>query len=81
MAEEEDRYGALDDEGLWRPLGEEADRRRERLSIEQRAGQWIAETYLRDGLSSGRTVMLGAAGPDRRTAMRGLAEKFDTNRF
>lgn len=80
MAVENDRYGALDDEALLRHLSEEADRRREGLTIEQRSGQWIAETYLRDGLSSGRTVMLAAGGPDRRTAMRGLAEMFDTNR-
>ncbi len=47
--------------------------------IEQRSGQWIAETCQTDGLSSGRSVMLGAAGPDRRTAMLGLAHKFDAN--
>jgi len=80
MAVRENRYDALDDEALLRHLSEEADRRREGLTIEQRSGQWIAESYLRDGLSSGRTVMLGAAGLDRRTAMLGLAEKFEANR-
>jgi hypothetical protein len=77
----EDRYDALDDEALLRHLSEEADRRRERLTIEQRAGQWIAESYQTDGLSSGRSVMLGAGGPDRRTAMLGLAQKFEANRW
>jgi hypothetical protein len=37
---------------------------------------WIAESIL-----SGRTVMLGAAGTDRRSAMLGLARKFEANRF
>lgn len=81
MAVQENRYDALDDEALLRHLSDEADRRKEGLSIEQRAGQWIAESYLRDGLSSGRSVMLGAAGPDRRTAMLGLAQKFDDYRW
>jgi hypothetical protein len=81
MAIQEDRYDALDDEALSRHLSEQADRRRERLTVEQRAGQWIAESYQTDGLSSGRSVMLGAAGPDRRTAMVGLAQKFEANRW
>jgi hypothetical protein len=81
MAVQEDRYDALDDEALLRHLSERADRRRERLLIEQRSGQWIAETCQTDGLSSGRSVMLGAAGPDRRTAMIGLAQKFDANQW
>ncbi|MGO9904098.1 MAG: hypothetical protein ACLP4R_07295 [Solirubrobacteraceae bacterium] len=76
----QDSYDVLDDEALLRRLSEEADRRREGLIVEERSGQWIAESYLRDGLSSGRTVMLGAAGLDRRSAMVGLAEKFDANR-
>jgi hypothetical protein len=81
MAVQEDRYDALDDEALLRHLSEQADRRREHLMIEQRAGQWIAESYQTDGLSSGRSVMLGAAGPDRRAAMLGLAQKFEANRW
>ena len=40
MALQEDRYNALDDEALLRHLNERADRRREHLTIEQRAGQW-----------------------------------------
>ena len=59
MAVQENRYDPLDDEALLRHLSEEADRRKEGLAIEQCAGQWIAESYLRDGLSSGRSVMLG----------------------
>lgn len=76
-----DRFDTLNDEALLQFLTDEADRRRERPLIEERPGGWIAETYQSDGLSSGRTVMLGAAGPDRRTAMSGLAEKFEANRW
>jgi hypothetical protein len=61
-------------------LADEATRRRERLTIEQKAGGWVAATYQTDGLSSGRSVMLGATGPDRRTAMLGLADKLLANR-
>jgi hypothetical protein len=81
MATQHDPYDALDDEALLRHLIEEADRRREGLTIEQREGRWVAESYLKDGLSSGRTVMLGGAGPDRRTAMLGLARKFEVSRW
>jgi hypothetical protein len=81
MAVDQDRFDALDDEALAQLLGEEASERRERLTIEQRAGGWVAESYQTDGLSSGRSVMLGAAGPDRRTAMLGLARKFEASRW
>lgn len=81
MAVDQDRFDALDDEALTRLLSEEAGKRRERLHIEQSAGGWVAETYQTDGLSSGRSVMLGAIGPDRRTAMLGLARKFEANRW
>jgi hypothetical protein len=81
MAVDQDRFEALDDEGLAQLLAEEAGKRRERLHIEQGAGGWIAETYQTDGLSSGRSVMFGAAGPDRRTAMLGLARKLEANRW
>jgi hypothetical protein len=80
MGMQENRYDTLDDAALLRHLSEEANRRREGLTVEQRSGRWIAESYLRDGLSSGRTVMLGAAGLDQRTAMLGLAAKFEANR-
>ena len=80
MAMQESRFEALDDESLARHLAEEAARRRERLSIGEQAGGWIAETYQTDGLSSGRSVMFGATGPDRRTAMLGLAQKLQANR-
>jgi hypothetical protein len=49
--------------------------------IEQRGDRWIAETFESGGLSGGRSVMLGAAGPDRRTAMLGLARKFEAARW
>jgi len=81
MATDPHPYDTLDDEALLRHLSEEADRRKEGLAIEQRAGQWIAESYLRDGRSSGRSVMLGAEAPDRRPAMLGLAQKFDDYRW
>jgi hypothetical protein len=81
MAVDQDRFDALDDEELAQLLSEQAGKRRERLHIEERAGGWIAETYQTDGLSAGRSVMLGAAGPDRRTAMLGLARKFEANRW
>jgi hypothetical protein len=80
MAVEEDRFDALDDDALLRHLVDVAAQRRERLMLEQRGGVWIAESTLSGGLS-GRTVMLGAAGTDRRSAMLGLARKFEANRF
>jgi MoxR-like ATPase len=81
MATQADRFDALDDEALAKHLVDEAERRREHLSIEERDGRWVAQTWQTDGLSSGRTVTLGAAGPDRRTAMLGLAEKFEAARW
>ena len=81
MAVQENRFDALDDEALQQLLIDEVSRRREHLLIEQRPGGWVAESYQTDGLSSGRSVMLGASGADRRTAMVGLAEKFHANRW
>jgi hypothetical protein len=81
MAINEDRLDALDDEALVQLLRDEAGRRREGLRIERRADDWVAESYQTDGLSSGHSVMLGAAGPDRRSAMLGLARKFEANRW
>ncbi len=49
--------------------------------IEQRGDGWIAETFESGGLSGGRSVMLGAAGRDRRVAMLGLARKFEAARW
>jgi len=80
MAVHEDRRDALDDEALVALLTKEANKRRERVLVEQREGRWIAESYQTDGLSSGRSVMLGAAGPDRHSAMVGLMRKFEANR-
>ena len=80
MATEEEHLEALDDASLANYLADEALRRREKLSIAERGGRWVAETYQTDRLSSGRSVMLGAAGRDRRTAMLELAEKLETNR-
>ena len=80
MAIHQDRFDALDDDALVAFLTDEALRRREHVRVEQRAGGWVAESYQTDGLSSGRSVMLGAAGPDQRTAMLGLARKFEANR-
>jgi hypothetical protein len=80
MAVHDDRFHALDDEALIQFVSTEAGRRRERLHVAQRDGDWVAESYQTDGLSSGRSVMLGAAGPDRRSAMLGLARKFEANR-
>jgi hypothetical protein len=81
MAVEEDRFEAIDDESLLGYLTEGADQRRETLVIEQRGEEWIAETFESGGLSGGRSLMLGAAGPDRRTAMLGLARKFEAARW
>jgi hypothetical protein len=81
MSLEETRLDALDDEALERYLTDETERRRERLVVAARAGAWIAETYQSDGLSAGRSVMLGATGPNRRTAMLGLAEKLQADRW
>jgi hypothetical protein len=76
----EEHLEAFDDVSLANYLADEAARRREKLSIAERGGRWIAETYQTDRLSSGRSVMLGAAGPDRRAAMLELAEKLEANR-
>ena len=81
MTVEEDRFEAIDDESLLGYLTEGADQRRETLVIEQRGAEWIAETFESGGLSGGRSLMLGAAGPDRRTAMLGLARKFEAARW
>jgi hypothetical protein len=81
MAVDQVRLDALDDEALAQLLSAKTSARREHLLIEARAGGWIAESYQTDGLSSGRSVMLGAAGPDRRAAMLGLARKFEANRW
>jgi hypothetical protein len=81
MAVHEDRLDALDDESLIQLLSTQAGRRRERLHIEKRGSDWVAESYQPDGLSSGRSVMLGATGTDRRSAMLGLARKFEDNRW
>ena len=78
---EEDRFDAIDDEALESYLTKGADERRETLVIEQRGDRWIAETFESGGLSGGRSVMLGAAGPDRRAAMLGLARKFEAARW
>jgi hypothetical protein len=75
MTAPENRYDALDDESLLRYVADEAGRRRERLSIEERGAKWVAELSQGDGFSSGRTLSLAAAGPDRRTALLALAEK------
>jgi hypothetical protein len=80
MATQAENFDTLDDESLANYLADAVARRREQLSIAERAGGWVAETYQTDGLSSGRSVMLGAAGPDRRTAMLGLARKLEANR-
>jgi hypothetical protein len=80
MAVQQDQFDALDDDALLQHLIAETERRRERLHIEPRGGQWIAETYQTDGLSSGRSVMFGAGGSNRREAMLGLARKLEANR-
>ena len=81
MAVQEDRFEGLDDEALMKYLTDGADERRETLVVEQRGGEWIAETFESGGLSSGRSVMLGAAGQDSRSAMLGLARKFEAARW
>ena len=81
MAVQQDPFDALDDDALAQLLTEEAGKRRERVRVVEREGQWIAESYQTDGLSSGRSVMLGAAGPDRHSAMVGLARQFEANRW
>lgn len=80
MPMEKARLDALDDEALLQYLTDETDRRREHLVIAERSGAWVAETY-EVGALSGRSVMLGATGPDRHTAMLGPAEKFEANRW
>lgn len=81
MAVQDDPFAALDDDALLHYLNDGATQRRETLVIEPRGGEWIAETFESGGLSSGRSVMLGAAGLDRRSAMLGLARKFEAARW
>jgi hypothetical protein len=81
MSVQQDQFDDLDDKALVELLADEAGRRRERVRVEERDGRWVAESYQTDGLSSGHSVMLGAAGADRRAAMLGLARKFEENRW
>jgi len=80
MAVQENRFETLDDEALLRHLADVANKRREHLVIEERAGAWIAETWTSGGLA-GRSVMLGATGSNRRSAMLGLARRFEADRW
>lgn len=81
MAVHDDRLDALDDEGLIKFLSAEAGRRRVCLHVAHRGDDWVAESYQTDALSSGNAVILGAAGPDRTSAMLSLARKFEASRW
>ncbi len=70
-----DEYDRLSDEALLGYLTGAAAEREERLVIEQRDGEWFAESRTPSGLG-GEIVVLGANGPDRRTAMLRLAHLF-----
>jgi hypothetical protein len=50
-----------------------------RMVIEERNGEWLAESRAPSGLG-GEMVVLGANGPDRRTAMLRLAQLFADGR-
>ena len=79
MSVRESRFDELDDDALERYLTDETGRRGQRLMIAARGGAWIAETYEVGGMF-GQSVVLGATGRDRRSAMSGLAENIVVNR-
>ena len=67
-----DPFDSLTDKALLGYLKGEANERQERLVIEERKGEWFAETRTESGLG-GEAVILGANGPTRRHAMLRLA--------
>jgi hypothetical protein len=70
-----DPFDQLSDQALLEYLRGEANERGQRLVVEQRDGRWFAEIRAASGLSDDEVVVLGASGPDRRTAMVSLAHE------
>ena len=76
MSDDLDR---LDDDALLSYLTRAAGESDMRVVIEERNGEWFAESRAPSGLG-GEMVVLGATGPDRRTAMLALAQLFADGR-
>ncbi len=70
-----DDFDRLSDDALLGYLTGAAVERDERLVIEERDGEWFAESRAPGG-PGGEAVRLGMIGPDRRTAMTRLAHLF-----
>jgi hypothetical protein len=62
----------MSEDQLLAHLEREADKRGERLTVEERDGEWFAETRSPSGFG-GMSVDLGINGPDRGTVMLRLA--------
>jgi hypothetical protein len=74
-----DDFDRLSDDALLSYLTGAAVESDMRLVIEERNGEWFAESRSPSGLG-GEMVVLGANGPDRRRAMLRLAQLFADGR-
>lgn len=74
-----DDFHRLSDDALLGHLTGAAGESDMRLVIEERKGEWFAESRSPSGLG-GEMVVVGANGPDRRTAMLRLAQLFADGR-
>jgi hypothetical protein len=74
-----DDFDQLSDDALVNYLTGAAGKSDMRLVIEERNGEWFAESRSPSGLG-GEMVVLGANGPDRRRAMLRLAQLFADDR-
>jgi hypothetical protein len=74
-----DDLDRLSDDALSSYLTGAAAESKMRVVIEERNGEWFAESRAPSGLG-GEMVVLGANGPDRRTAMLRLARLFADGR-
>jgi hypothetical protein len=69
-----DDFDGLTDDALLEYLTDQAGRGGMRLVIEEHDDRWIAETRAASGLGGSMQVLV-ATGPDRRSAMLGLAQQ------
>jgi hypothetical protein len=70
-----DNVDRLSDDALLEYLVDRARKDGMRVVIEERGGEWVAESRARSGLG-GYMVVGRASGPDRRTAMLRLVDQF-----
>jgi hypothetical protein len=74
-----DDFDRLSDDALLSYLTDRAVKTDMRIVIEERDGEWFAESRSASGLG-GEMVVLGANGTDRRVAMLRLAQLFADGR-